>query len=286
MSDNTFAAALTTDFLMEGVVVPLQSRLAPLNAFVKQYEPDAVKPLATVQIKRATVAGTTQVDPTDFTAGGDSTLAAGAVVMHQLSHPFHLTSKQLNSGVELQDLFEINVHKFANTIMQTVMAPITTANFPAPPLISAAASFDMGDLDNLWAAITKSQTKNIILAGNYFIRIANKPGMYQPAGTTSGAAWKPFGWDYIGQNDEWSGAEQNTWGLACNPQAIGVVLGLPLQIEMPNIVTKRLPLPGIGAEVYLNAWMDANARTIYCTFDVMLGTTLLDGTAGVLVKSA
>src|ERR1019366_4583233 len=190
MSDNTFAAALTTDFLMKGVVVPLQSRLAPLNAFVKQYEPDAVKPLATVQIKLSTVAVTTQVDPTDFTAGGDSTLAAGAVVMHQLSHPFHLTSKQLNSGVELQDLFEINVHKFANTVMQTVTAPITTANFPTPPLISASAAFGLSDLDNLWAAIAKSPIKNIILSRQYFVRILNRPGYFQPTGAESGAAWK------------------------------------------------------------------------------------------------
>jgi len=42
----------------------------------------------------------------------------------------------------------------------------------------------------------------------------------------------------------------------------------------------------IGAEVLLNTWFDTNTRTTYCTFDVMLGTTLLDGTAGVLLKSA
>src|ERR1035438_2941893 len=100
MSDNTFAAALTTDFLMEGVVVPLQSRLAPLNAFVKQYEPDPVKPLATVQIKRATVAGTTQVDPTDFTTGGDSTLAAGAVALQHAR--FRLVADQLRDAIGVQ----------------------------------------------------------------------------------------------------------------------------------------------------------------------------------------
>jgi hypothetical protein len=153
-------------------------------------------------------------------------------------------------------------------------------------LISAAAAFTVGDLDDLWAAIAKAKVKNCILSGNYFVRITNKPGFYQPTGTSSGVAWKPFGWDFIGQNDEWSGAEANTVGLACHPQALGVVLGLPLQIPSPNILTTVLPLPGIGAKALLNCWMDANARTAYCTLDVMLGTRLLDGTAGVLLKSS
>ena len=283
MPDN-IASVLTTDFLMKGVIIPLQSRLAPLNAFTKQFEPDPVKPLATVQIKVAGAASDTQVDPTNF-AGGDSTLNAASVIMHQLSHPWHLTNQQFNSGIELKDLFEINVQKFARTILDTVMAPVTTPNFPGSPFVMSAAAFGISDLDNLWAAIAKSPIKNLILSGNYFIRIANKPGFYQPTGTESGAGWKPFGWDFIGQNDEWSGAEPNTWGFACNPQALGVVLGLPLQMDMPNVITTVLPLPGVKAKALLNVWMDANARTVYCTLDVMLGTTLLDGTAGVLVKS-
>jgi hypothetical protein len=60
---------------------------------------------------------------------------------------------------------------------------------------------------------------------------------------------------------------------------------LPLQIEMPNVITRKLTLPGIGIECYLNMWMDGNARTTYATFDIMLGTTSCDLTAGVLIKS-
>ncbi|HAO78003.1 MAG TPA: hypothetical protein DCQ92_03305, partial [Verrucomicrobia subdivision 3 bacterium] len=68
-------------------------------------------------------------------------------------------------------------------------------------------------------------------------------------------------------------------------KAIGVVAGLPLQIEMPNVITHRLTLPGIGIECYLNMWMDGNARTTYAAFDIMLGTTSCDLTAGGLIKS-
>jgi len=68
-------------------------------------------------------------------------------------------------------------------------------------------------------------------------------------------------------------------------KAIGVVAGLPLQIEMPNVITRKLTLPGIGIECYLNMWMDGNARTTYAAFDIMLGTTSCDLTAGGLIKS-
>lgn len=283
---NTFASAITTDFLQKGVITPLQSRLAPLKAFTTQFEPDPVKPLATVQIKVATSGSTTNVDPTDFTANSGTTLSAAAVTMHQLSHPFSITNKELNSGIELRDLFELNVNLFTRTLLNRVLAPVTAVNFPAAPLISAAASFAVTDLDFLWAAIHKSKIKNVILQGNYFVRVLNKPGFYQPTGTESGGAWKPFGWDFIGQNDEWSGAGTDIVGFACNPQALGVVLGLPIQLSVPNMETRRLPLPMIGAEVYLNMWFDVTARTTYVTFDCMLGTTLLDGSAGVLVKSS
>jgi hypothetical protein len=62
-------------------------------------------------------------------------------------------------------------------------------------------------------------------------------------------------------------------------------IALPLQIEMPNVITHRLTLPGIGIECYLNMWMDGNVRTTYATFDIMLGTTSCDLTAGGLIKS-
>jgi hypothetical protein len=245
-----------------------------------------VKPFATVQIKVAASGSTTNVDPTDFTANSGTTLNAAAVTMHQLSHPFSISNKELNSGIELRDLFELNVNKFSQTLMNRVLAPVTSVNFTSAPLFSAAAAFSVSDLDFLWAAIHKSKIKNVILQGNYFVRVLNKPGFFQPTGTESGEAWKPFGWDFIGQNDEWSGCEANTVGFACNPQAIGVVLGTPIQLPMTNLETRRLQLPMLGAEVLMNTWFELSTRRTYCTFDCMLGTTLLDGTAGVLIKSA
>jgi len=154
---NNFASAITTEFLADGVIVPLQSRLAPLNAFTKQYEPDPVKPLATVEIKVAASGSSTNVDPSDFTANSGTRLNAAAVTMHQLSHPFSLSNKDLNSGVRLRDLFEININKFSQTLLNTVLAPVTSINFPIPPLLSSAAAFSLSDLDTLWAAICKSK---------------------------------------------------------------------------------------------------------------------------------
>jgi hypothetical protein len=44
-------------------------------------------------------------------------------------------------------------------------------------------------------------------------------------------------------------------------------------------------LPGLDAAVQTNLWMDANARTMRATYDIMLGAELVDTTAGILIKS-
>jgi hypothetical protein len=75
---NSIAAALTPDFLEKQVVVPLQSQLAPLNAFATQFVPDPIKPLASIQLKLVASGGTTQTDATDFRTGGDSVIMVTA----------------------------------------------------------------------------------------------------------------------------------------------------------------------------------------------------------------
>jgi ATP-dependent protease ClpP protease subunit len=302
-AENTFAAGITTNFLIIGAITQLGPQVAALRAFSRDNSVDPFKPLATgVQKFNTTVqdGSDTLTDATDFSTGGDSTLAGPTIAVHQYTQTMHLTNAQLNSGIRFADMIEAKLGSLRSKIAQVVTAPITVANFGTlagttgadVPLVSAPAAFGFTDLATLQGALKKSNIKNVVLDGEYIARIANTPGFFQAAGVVGGmeGAWKAFGWDLIALLTEWSGAGPNIRGIALNPQAIGIIAGLPLNpLEgIPGNVVQtgvaQLAGPAISVATYL--WMDANARTMRASYDLMLGATAVDKTAAVLIKSA
>lgn len=294
-NENTFAAGITTNFLIMGAITKLGPQVAMLRAFSKDNSVDPYKPLATgIQKFNTTIqdGSDTQMNATDFTASSDSTLTGPAISVNQYTQGMHLTNAQLNSGVRMADLIEAKLGSFKSKIAQVVTAPITVANFSTlPPLVINSAAFSFSDAATLQGLLKKSPVKNLILDGTYIARLANTPGFFQVAGLVGGpeGGWKAFGWDFIGQNTEWQEADPYVQGFACNPQAIGIVSGLPLNpLEgIPGNVIQvgvaQLPGPDIAIATYL--WMDANARTMRATYDIMLGAVAVDMTAGAIIKS-
>jgi hypothetical protein len=291
-AENNFAAGITTNFLIAGAITKLGPRCTALKAFSRDNTVDPYKPLASgIQKFNTTVqdGSDTQTDATDFTASGDSILTGPAIAVHQYTQGMHLTNAQLNSGVRMADLIEAKLGSFLSKIVQVATAPITVANFStlAPDVVSAAA-FGFSDLATLQGKLQKSRVKNVILSGPYIAQIANTPGFFQMAGTLGGLedAWRAFGWDLIGLNTEWTGADPYVQGFSCNPQAIGLIVGLPLTTPNNGVIqTATAVLPGLDAAVQVNLWMDANARTMRATYDIMLGAELVDASAGIIIKS-
>jgi hypothetical protein len=298
-AENNFAGAITTNFLIMGAITKLGPRCTALKAFSRDNTVDPYKPLAAGVLKFNTTAqagSDTMTDTTDFTgasndggAAGDSTLTGQTIAVHQYSQPLHLTNLQLNSGVRMADLIEAKLGSFLSKIVQVVTAPITVANFSQfAPLVTSPTAFGFSDLSTLQGQLSRSRIKNVILAGNYLAQISNTPGFFQRSGTVDGLedAWRAFGWDLIGLNTEWTGADPYVQGFACNPQAIGLIVGLPLTTPNNGVIqTGVANLPGLDAAVQTNLWMDANARTMRATYDIMLGAELVDTTAGILIKS-
>jgi hypothetical protein len=299
-AENNFAAGITTNFLIMGAITKLGPRCTALKAFARSNDVDPQKPLATGVLKFNTTlqdGSDTMVNATDFTgasndggAAGDSTLTGPTIAVNQYSQPLHLTNAQLNSGVRMADLIEAKLGSFLSKIVQVVTAPITVANFSTfAPLVTSSESFGFSDLATLQGQLQKSRIKNCILAGAYLSHISNTPGFFQKTGTIDGLedAYRAFGWDLIGLNTEWQGADPYVQGFACNPQAIGVIVGLPLSPADGNgvIQTGTAVLPGLDMAIQTNLWMDANARTMRATYDVMLGAALVDASAGVIIKS-
>lgn len=304
LNENSFAAGLTTNFLILGAITKLGPMVAPLNAFSRDNSVDPYKPLASgIQKFNSTVqdGSDTLTDATDFTGStsSDSTLEAVTIAVHQYTQTLHLTNAQLNSGVRMADLIEAKLGSFRAKIAAVATAPITLANFGTlagttgaiDPVVSAPDAFGFSDLATLQGGLKKSVIKNVLLDGEYMARVSNTPSFFQQAGVVGGMknAWSAFGWDLIALNTVWPAAE-NVRGFACNPQAIGLVSGLPLNPpegipgNVVQIGVAQLAGPDIAVATYL--WFDANARTLRASYDIMLGASAVDKTAGIIIKSA
>ena len=300
---NTFTGTFTTNFLILGVTTKLYNRFASMNLFTMDTETDPYKPLAAGirKFNTTTTDGTkVGISVTNFEtlAGGtngndDSVLTPITITPLQYTSGGHVTNAELNSGMRVADIVEAKLIDLADESTQILTAPITVANFVTnTPLIRAPAAFGFSDLSTLQGKLKKSPVKNLLLDGEYQAQIANTPGFFQMSGLVGGpaGAWKNYGWDNIALNTEWAGAGANVRGFACGKQAIGIIAGLPLNPPdgIPgNIVqTGIAKLPDVEAAIATYVWFSAQARTLFFTYDIILGATLLDETAGCLIKSA
>src|SRR6266705_3502355 len=175
---NTYASELTTQHLLDGVVTVLQNNFAPLRAFSRTWEPDPVKPRATCQAKLVTSVPNTQVNATNFEPG-DSVIDHIPVTVDQLTQSFGISNADLQGGLTLEDLVFANAKKLCEKVIDTALAPATTANFGAAVVTRSAAAFSSSDLATLWGALKKSNEKNLVLDGEYMARIINSPVFYQ-----------------------------------------------------------------------------------------------------------
>jgi hypothetical protein len=289
--ENSFSPSLTTQFLIDGAVTKLQNRFAALRCFTRDFSTDPYKPLATGQLKFVDATdGVVQTNATNFESG-DSTVDPCSITVNQYTRSFHVTNDQLNSGLRMDDLLDINMAVFANSVIQTVTAVMTSANFPTPALVRAPGNFGWGDMQTGWGLMKKSPIKNAVLDGEYIAPILNVPTQFQKSGASpsESGAWSAFGWDNIALNTNWTAAEANTHGFICGPQAIGVLAGLPLIspfAESHGMKRETIKIPGIELSIAYHEWFQLAGRQLWASFDVMLGASLLDSTAGLLIKSA
>jgi hypothetical protein len=294
MAANSFSATVTTNFLVMGPTIQIGPKFAPIRAFTRDVSVDPYKPLATGVMKFTTSVqdgSDVQTNATNFTTG-DSTVTAVSVTVSQFTASANLTNKDLNSGIRMEDIAMPKLRSLGSKVVQAAVTPITAANFGTlAGITSAASSFGFGELQQLWGQLKKANSKNLILDGEYLAGLINVPTFFQTALSGGDNTWtNAFGWDLIALNTEFSTADPNVRGFACDPQAIGVIAGLPL-IDNAGIPGGILSvstgvIPGANLPIAAYLWFDVNARTYYMSYDIMFGAAKLDGTAGAIIKSA
>ena len=290
---NTFASGLVVDYLADAVITVAANRLALVSAFSRNVGLDNLRPRATVQVKKYTTGTAAQTNPTSWETNNDSTLAATAVTVNQISKNFTVTQQELNQGFMLSDLAAGSADLFAYGISDVLTALMVSGNYGAATAIGTAANFDSSDLPAILALAKNYRSKNLILDGGHLARI-------QFSGTTTAAAgtaafpdsrYGPlnngrFGFDVIAENNRWTSAETNAVGFVCGPDSIAIAAGLPVGMIAGEFIEQRTVTTNNGLSCLLSVWYSRASRSHMASYDIMFGAAAADTTQAEVLVTA
>lgn len=279
---NTIDADLLLDTLAQNAITYLGDKLAPMRAFASDFTTDGIQQTKSVQIVKVTAGATTLKNPTTFISG-DSTTSNIAVTVDAYSQPFHITSKELNQKMRIDNLAQANLQAFAVTLSKVWTALILTGTFTNTAVTVAQASFAAANAKSLLGSIMKCREKHLVLDGVAFAQLA--PSDKNSFNLSESGA---YGFNGIHCQTEWTGATANVYGFAAGPEALAMYANIP--IIDPAVASrlegqKNIVIPGIELPIQVNTWVDVNTRTRWASYDIMFGAAVAEATALTVVKS-
>lgn len=283
---NTIDSALIASTISEQAQTVLGNRLAALNLFSSDFSSEVKKPKDTIQVPIATATASTQTNPSSFNSTGGTTLDKATVALDHIYQPFGLDYSDIQSAIKLEKLVKINLNALADKIWSIVTTPITVANYGAAVVApaTAAANFAAGDLAKLWASVSKSSSKGLVLSPTLYSGII-------PTATTSITLDKgAYGFDNgVYYANQFSG-QTRLAGFACSPEALAIASAAPAMDHVRDrmLVSDVVTLDQIGLSIYYNVWSDPSSRAIVASAEVMFGAAkaVTSGTMGLIVAAA
>lgn len=284
---NTFASTLVVDYLADAVITVAATKLALVSAFSRNVGLDNLRPKATVRVKKFTTGTAAQVNPTNWESNNDSTLAATTVSVDQISKNFTVSQEELNQGFALADLAQGSADLFAYGISDKITAVMTAANYGTAVTIGTAANFDTSDLPAILALAKNYRSKNLVLDGGHIARLMfSSAANTFPDGRLEALANGRFGFDVIAENNRWTGAETNTAGFVCGPDAIAVAAGLPVGMIAGEFIEQRVVTTNNGLSCLLSVWYSRATRSHMASYDIMFGAAAADTTQAEVLITA
>lgn len=278
---NTFSATLVTDRLADAFITTIGTKLAALRGFSREFGTDRMKPRATVQVRKVTVASTTLTNATNFEQGGSTTVPV-SVSVSQITQPFDVTNDELNKGHRVEQIAEKNAQAFANALSDVWTALVTVANYGTAIIVGVAATFDATDLAPIFAVAKNYGSKNLILDGGHLAYLLPTDKFKFRLGE-EGA----YNFDLIAEQNRWTGATANTVGFICDPNAIAVCSGLPIDLPSQEFLElNTVTVESLGLTVQLCHWFSRAGREHWMSFDVMFGAQAGDTTAAEVLVTA
>lgn len=283
---NTIDSALIASTISEQAQTVLANRLAALNLFSSDFSSEVKKPKDTIQVPIATATASTQTNPSSFNSVGGTTLDKTTVSLDHIYQPFGLEYSDIQSAIKLEKLVKINLNALADKIWSIVTTPITTANYGAAVVApaTAAANFAAGDLAKLWASVSKSNSKGLVLSPTLYSGII-------PTATTGLTLDKgAYGFDNgIYYANQFSG-QTRLVGFACAPEALAIASAAPAMDHVRDrmMVSDVVVLNDLGLSIYYNVYSDPASRAIVASCEVMFGAAkaVTSGTMGLVVAAA
>jgi len=280
---NTIDDDLLLDTLGEKAITYLGDKLAPLRAFARDFTQDGIQQTKSVQLVKVTAGSNTLKNPTTFQSG-DSTTSNIAVTVDAYSQPFHITSKELNQKMRIDNLAQANLQALAVTLSKVWTALILTTTFTNTAVTVAQSSFAAANAKTLLGSIMKCREKHLILDGVAFAQLA--PSDKNAFNLSESGA---YGFNGIHCQTEWTGATTNVYGFAAGPEALAMYANIP--IIDPAVASrldgqKNIVIPGIDLHRQINTWVDVNTRARWASYDIMFGAAVAEATALTVVKSA
>jgi len=284
---NTFASGLVVDYLADAVITVAATRLALVSAFSRNVGLDNLRPRASVQVKKYTTGTAAQTNPTSWETNNDSTLAATAVTVNQISKNFTVTQQELNQGFMLSDLAAGSADLFAYGISDVLTALMVSGNYGAATVIGTAANFDTSDLPAILALAKNYRSKNLILDGGHIARLQFSAASNTfPDSRLELLANGRFGFDVVAENNRWTSAETNTAGFVCGPDAIAIASGLPVGMIAGEFLEQRAVTTANGLSCLLSVWYSRATRSHMASYDIMFGAAAADTTQAEVLVTA
>ena len=280
---NTIDADLLIDTLSQKAITFLGDRLAPLSAFSTDFSTDELVQEKAVQVPVVSSGATTLTNPTTFESG-DTVTSNVAVTVNHYSQPFHITSKQYNQRIRLEMLAQGNLQTLANKISDVWTALVLDASISTTNTTVAQASFVAASAKSMLGQIVKCSRKSLLLDGIAYAQLAPSDKNAFELGA-SGA----YGFDAIFPQTRWTGATANVYGLAAGQEFLAMAAGIPLQapgVADEMVSQKVITIPGLGLPIQVNLWVSRATRQLWCSYDLMFGAAVADGSAAALVLSA
>jgi len=284
---NTFASGLVVDYLADAVITVAATRLALVSAFSRNVGLDNLRPRASVQVKKYTTGTAAQTNPTSWETNNDSTLAATAVTVNQISKNFTVSQQELNQGFMLSDLAAGSADLFAYGISDVLTALMVSGNYGAATVIGTAANFDTSDLPAILALAKNYRSKNLILDGGHIARLQFSAATSTfPDSRLELLANGRFGFDVVAENNRWTSAEANTAGFVCGPDAIAIASGLPVGMIAGEFLEQRAVTTANGLSCLLSVWYSRASRAHMASYDIMFGAAAADTTQAEVLVTA
>jgi hypothetical protein len=267
---NAVDSGLVVANISQQVQTVLAARLAPLRIFTSDFSNEVKKAKDTIQVPIVSATAATSVNPTNFEPGSSVTVGKATVTLDHVVQFFGIDQADLALGHRLENLVKINVDALASKIWSLAITPVTTVNFGAATVTTTTITPGSGHLATLWAAISKSENKGLVVTPSIYSALIPTNADFLPL--QNGA----YGFDSgIYYANSFSGAVTGLDGFACSREAVCVAAAKPMidpavssQFQISDQV---VTLDQLGLSVYWNVWGSTNNRQVNASIELMFG---------------